>query len=106
MINIEYFEELAQGDESVKNRLLKLVHEELVSAKQQLEAKNSHRHCAEMAEVVHKIKPKFKMFNMEEEFKRAEQYNKQLKSGRSEKSMHETAIDDINQFLKYLTNYL
>ena len=107
MINIEYFEELAQGDENIKNRLLKLVHKELVSEREELEKEFSKLYDtgAERAKVLHEIKPKFKMFNMEEEFIRADEYDKQLREGQNAPETCEMIIHDIDRLLNFLEKY-
>jgi len=108
MINIEYFEELAQGDESIKNRLLKLVQKELVSEREELgkEFSKPNDTCSERAKVLHEIKPKFRMFNMEEEFIRADEYDKQLREGQNSPEICEMIIHDIDRLLNFLEEYM
>lgn len=101
--NLIYINQLARGDESVKNTLLDVVKsefpEEVESYYKSLESNNFRT----IEDNVHRIKHKFSILGLEKSYNRAVEFELNLRENKLENQQKEDfkkTLDMISEFLK------
>ena len=77
--NIEYINQLANGDESIKNRLIKVLKEELPVEIENYNANIEKLNWIEAAENVHKLRHKIGFLGLENAYQLSYEYEQNLR---------------------------
>lgn len=77
--NIEYIDQLANGDESVKNRLIKVMKEELPIEIENYNVNIEKLNWLEAAENVHKLRHKIGFLGLENAYQLSYEYEQNLR---------------------------
>lgn len=77
--NIEYINQLANGDESIKNRLIKVMKEELPIEIENYNDNIEKLNWLEAAENVHKLRHKIGFFGLENAYQLSYEYEQNLR---------------------------
>ena len=103
MPNFNYIDQLADGDESFKSKLLQVIKNEFPLELEQYREAVSYSDLSRIASVVHKLKNKISMLGLESSYLIAQEYEESLKQNKTSKkeSFEEVLIlmtDFINSF--------
>ncbi len=98
--NLNYIEELAGDDISVKRKLIKIIKEEFPKEKESYANAIEKNNFNEAAALVHKIKHKISIFGLEKCYKSASNFEGNLK----EKS--KKGVEEFEEILSVISSYL
>jgi len=103
MPNFKYIDQLSDGDETFKSKLLQIMKNEFPLELQQYHEAVSSNDFFGIASVVHKLKNKISMLGMESSYLIAQEYEESLKQSRtSKKESFEEVLTLMTDFINSL----
>ena len=100
MPNFNYIDQLADGDEAFKSKLLLVIKNEFPLELQQYHEAVSSSDLSRIASVVHKLKNKISMLGLESRYLIAQEYEESLKQNRTSKK------ENFKEILALMTNFI
>lgn len=101
--NLEYIEQLARGEDSIRKELIKVIKDEFPKElKIYLKSVNNYNY-KEIEDNVHRIKHKFSILGLEKGYKNAMEFELTLRDQKiniSQKDSFESTLKLISEFLK------
>lgn len=102
-LNIDYLEAIANGDLEFLKSLKAIIKDEFPLERKEFERNLETKAYHLAAENVHKIKHKINMFGLEQGYQIAQQFENELKEGKTESSqIFEAVLNAIEDFIKTL----
>src|SRR5210317_199005 len=98
--NFNYIDQLADGDESFKSKLLQVIKNEFPLELEQYREAVSYSDLSRIASVVHKLKNKISMLGLESSYLIAQEYEESLKQNRTSKK------ESFEEVLTLMTNFI
>ncbi|WP_420571108.1 Hpt domain-containing protein [Kordia sp.] len=98
--NLTYIEQLARGDDSIRNTLIDVIKTEFPEEKKEYYESLERKDYKKIEENVHKLKHKISILGLEQSYERANTYEHNLR----EKNMN--GVDDFEEILKTITAYI
>ncbi|CAM1333072.1 Hpt domain-containing protein [Tenacibaculum aestuariivivum] len=98
--NLNYIEELARGDNSIKLSLITIIKNEFPEEKQEYYTNFKNREYKKIEESVHKIKHKISILGLEKSYEKANLFEHNLRNKSIENS------SDFEQILNLITAYI
>ena len=100
MPNFNYIDQLADGDEAFKSKLLQVIKNEFPLELEQYHEAVSSSDLSKIASVVHKLKNKISMLGLESSYLIAQEYEESLKQNRTSKK------ENFEEVLTLMTNFI
>jgi HPt (histidine-containing phosphotransfer) domain-containing protein len=100
--NLLYIEQLARGDESVKNTLLEVIKSEFPVDKEEYYKSIENKDYKHIEENVHRIKHKFSILGLEKSYNKANDFEHNLR----EHILNVKEQEDFNEILVTISEYL
>lgn len=100
--NMDYINQLARGDESVKETLINVVKTEFPEEKKEYFNSLKSEDFQKIVDIVHRIKHKFIILGLEISYKKADKFEQNLR----ENILDDKNIKDFDTTLKAITEYL
>ncbi|AZJ31492.1 MULTISPECIES: Hpt domain-containing protein [Tenacibaculum] len=98
--NLNYVNELARGDESIKNTLIDIIKTEFPEEKNDYYESLEERDCKKLEDNVHRIKHKISILGLEKSYELANEFEHNLRDNKIDK------VDEFEKILVIITNYL
>lgn len=98
--NLEYINQLARGDEAIKNELIEVIKTEFPEEKEDYVSSVTAQDFKKTEENVHRLKHKISILGLEKSYKVANQFEHNLR----EKDL--TGQKDFEKILEAITNYI
>lgn len=98
--NLSYIDQLARGDESVKNTLIGVIKEEFPDEKKEYIESLEKKEYKKIEENVHKIKHKISILGLEKGYEEANKFEHNLR----EDSLQ--GVEDFDKILQTISEYL
>ncbi|WP_166382251.1 MULTISPECIES: Hpt domain-containing protein [unclassified Polaribacter] len=98
--NLEYIEQLARGDESIKAELLAVIKTEFPEEKKDYYNSLENKEFKKIEENVHKLKHKISILGLEKSYEIANEFEHNLRELSLEKQ------EDFDKILKAITAYI
>ncbi len=101
--NLSYINQLARGDDSVKNTLIEVIKNEFPDEKKVYLESLKSNNLEKIASNVHRIKHKFSILGLETSYNTAVKYEQSLRNDQLEtisKEQFETTLSVISKYLK------
>lgn len=101
--NLTYIDQLAREDVSVKNTLIKVIKDEFPIEVEEYFNSVEKNNFKEIESNVHRVKHKFSILGLEENYENANKYEHNLRENKIEiaqKEQFETILEVISQYLK------
>ena len=100
MPNFNYIDQLADGDESFKSKLLQVIKNEFPLELEQYREAVSYSDLSRIASVVHKLKNKISMLGLESSYLIAQEYEESLKQNKTSKN------ESFEEVLTLMTDFI
>jgi len=100
MPNFNYIDQLADGDESFKSKLLQVIKNEFPLELEQYREAVSYSDLSRIASVVHKLKNKISMLGLESSYLIAQEYEESLKQNKTSKK------ESFEEVLTLMTDFI
>lgn len=100
MPNFKYIDQLSDGDEAFKSKLLQVIKNEFPLELQQYHEAVSYNDFLVIASVVHKLKNKISMLGLESSYLIAQEYEESLKQSRTSKK------ESFEEVLTLMTDFI
>lgn len=100
--NLDYINQLARGDESIKETLINVVKTEFPEEKKEYYNILESKDFKKIEEIVHRIKHKFSILGLEKSYKNADKYEHNLRNH----ILNQKEEQDFDNTLKAITEYL
>ncbi|MCL7763583.1 Hpt domain-containing protein [Polaribacter sp. Z014] len=98
--NLEYIEQLARGDDSIKAELIKVIKTEFPEEKKDYYNSLENKEFKKIEENVHKLKHKISILGLEKSYEIANEFEHNLRELSLEKE------EDFEKILKTITAYI
>lgn len=101
--NLHYIEQLARGEESVRNTLINVIKTEFPGEKKEYLESLKRENFKEIVDNVHRIKHKFSILGLETSYKKANEFENSLREEQlnvNQKEDFESILVTISQYLK------
>ncbi|WP_158837284.1 Hpt domain-containing protein [Polaribacter sp. L3A8] len=98
--NLEYIEQLARGDESIRNELIDVIKTEFPDEKKEYYDYLEKKEFKKIEESVHKLKHKISILGLEKSYEIANEFEHNLRELSLEKQ------EDFEKILKAITAYI
>ena len=98
--NLEYIEQLARGDESIRNELIEVIKTEFPDEKKEYYDYLEKKEFKKIEESVHKLKHKISILGLEKSYEIANEFEHNLRELSLEKQ------EDFEKILKAITTYI
>ena len=98
--NLEYIEQLARGDESIKAELIEVIKTEFPEEKKDYYNSLGNKEFKKIEENVHKLKHKISILGLEKSYEIANEFEHNLRELSLEKQ------EDFDKILKAITAYI
>jgi HPt (histidine-containing phosphotransfer) domain-containing protein len=100
--NLNYIEQLARGNDSIKQTLIQVIKDEFPDEKEEYFESLKTNKCEIIASIVHRIKHKFSIFGLESNYKSALEFEKELRDNK----LSDNLKTDFENTLIAITKYL
>ena len=101
--NLNYIEQLARGDDSIRQTLIQVIKDEFPDEKEEYFECLKTNNLENIASNVHRIKHKFSILGLETSYNTAVKYEQSLRNDQLEsisKEQFETTLSVISKYLK------
>lgn len=99
--NLKYVDELAGDDIEFRNQFITIIKDEFPLEKDEYLGHVSNNRIKETAEIVHKLKHKFTILGLEESYKLAVNYEKELLEGKNDcEPSFKAVLQTIEAYIK------
>lgn len=98
--NLTYVEQLARGDESIRNTLIDVIKTEFPEEKKEYYESLDKKDYKKIEENVHKLKHKISILGLEKSYELANTYEHNLREKRMD------GVDDFEEILNTITAYI
>ena len=98
--NLEYIDQLARGDESIKNELITVIKTEFPEEKKEYYESLENKEFKKIEENVHKLKHKISILGLEKSYEIANEFEHNLRELSLEKQQ------DFENILKAISDYI
>jgi HPt (histidine-containing phosphotransfer) domain-containing protein len=98
--NLEYIDQLARGDESIKNELITVIKTEFPEEKKEYYDSLENKEFKKIEENVHKLKHKISILGLEKSYEIANEFEHNLRELSLEKQQ------DFENILKAISDYI
>jgi HPt (histidine-containing phosphotransfer) domain-containing protein len=98
--NLEYINQLARGDESIKNELINVIKTEFPEEKKEYYESLENKEFKKIEENVHKLKHKISILGLEKSYEIANEFEHNLRELSLEKQQ------DFENILKAISDYI
>lgn len=99
--NLNYIQELSEGDQAFEVQLLSVLKRELPSEYEEYQQNFEKKNCIKTAENVHKLKHKISILGLTKGYEEATKYEDDLKH-RQDTSRHESFVLVIKSMMDFL----
>ena len=100
--NLVYIEQLARGDESVRNTLINVIKREFPEEQKEYIKSIKKENFKEIEDNVHRIKHKFSILGLETSYEKANEFEKNLR----EHQLNPDQKEDFDKILLTISQYL
>ncbi|MEN8836263.1 MAG: Hpt domain-containing protein [Polaribacter sp.] len=100
--NLNYIDQLARGDQSIKDTLVKVIIDEFPEEKKDYFDSVKLNDFEIIASNIHRIKHKFSILGLEKSYKEAEKLEHLLREGSSDDVLKVTFENTLTEITKYL----
>lgn len=100
--NLNYIDDLARGDESVKKTLIDIIKKEFPEEKKEYNSSIERKDFREIEANVHRIKHKFSILGLEKSYEKANEFEKNLR----EHLLDANQKEDFDKILLVISQYL
>lgn len=98
--NLNYIDQLARGDEAIKNELITVIKSEFPEEKKEYFESLKNKEFKKIEENVHKLKHKISILGLEKSYKIANQFEHNLREHSLEKQQ------DFDKIMTAISNYI